>query len=354
MTQNIDNMENKDFSNAWETPREEVSSKGFATTLYKDWDKYGTQLHDVFYNGSATGKRHIVYKDQFVNTCSKQYVLLPNEEVVEVVEKIMKEHPEYGLIPDKSVSVGNWNTQNGNMISSKKTSKFPEGTTMFTKYVLNDEFDPAGDGRKIKLGVSIGNSIDLTRGFSIMPYHYRGYCTNSMFHVATQQVLGDGNAILEGKVDEYNDISMIARSNVGEGENYLQRVGSHGRKIMKNIRHTKMLTEAFINEQIMRTVDSLEVLKARYKEMNDVKMTQFHAQRIADTMPITALKAFDFMDVKEKMGADGKNFFQAELTKEDTSQWEGFNQLTDYLSHGSLGFNSTMNHYRDVDRIFAK
>jgi hypothetical protein len=225
---------------------------------------------------------------------------------------------------------------------------------MFTKYVLNDEFDPAGDGRKIKLGVSIGNSIDLTRGFSIMPYHYRGYCTNSMFHVATQQVLGDGNAQLVGKVNEYNDISMIARGNVTEGEGYLNRVGSHNRKIMKNIRHTKMLTEAFINEQIMRTVDSLEVLKARYKEMNDVKMTQFHAQRIADTMPITALKAFDFMDVKEKTGVDGKTYFEAELTKDDTSQWEGFNQLTDYLSHGSLGFNSTMNHYRDVDRIFAK
>jgi hypothetical protein len=347
-------MEKQNFSNAWETPREEVSSKGFATRLYKDWDKFGTQLHDVFHNGSATGKRHIVYKDQFVNTCSKQYVLLPNEEVVEVVEKIMKEHPEYGLVPDKSVSVGNWNTQNGNMISSKKTSKFPEGTTMFTKYVLDEEFDPADDGRKIKMGVSIGNSIDLTRGFSIMPYHFRGYCTNSMFHVATQQVLGDGNAELVGNVDAYNKISKIARSNVTQGEDYLKEVGSHGRKIMKNVRHTKMLTEAFINEQIIKTVDSLEVLKERYKEMNNVKMTQFHAQRIADSMPVTSFKAFDFMDVKERKDAQGNITWEAQLIKEDTTQWEGFNQMTDYLSHGSLGFNSTMNHYKEVDRIFAR
>ena len=104
----------------------------------------------------------------------------------------------------------------------------------------------------------------------------------------------------------------------------------------------------------MRILSSLEVLKTRYSEMHDVKMTQFHAQRIADTMPKTSLAKFDFMDVKEKTRENGTTYFEAELTKESTPQWEGFNALTDYLSHGSLGFNSTMNHYREVDRIFAQ
>lgn len=347
-------MDNKDFAQAWESPRSEIPSKGFATTVHKEWKKYNTQLHDVFYNGTATGKRHIVYHDQFVNTCSKNYHLLPNEQVIEVVEKIMQDHPEYGLVPHHATAQGNWGVQNGNMISSKKTTRFPAGTSMLTTYVIDEKIDPAGDGRSIQMGVSIGNSIDLTRGFSIIPYHHRGYCTNSMFHISTQQVLSDGNSILEGEVDPYNETSMVARQNVSREEQYLRGVGQHGRKIMKNVRHTKMLTEDFINEQIMKVLDSLDGLKQRYKEMNNVKMTQFHAQRIVDTMPLTSLKNFDFMDVKEKKDDKGNVTWEAELTKESTTQWEGFNQLTDYLSHGSLGFNSTLNHFRDVDRIFAR
>lgn len=347
-------MDNKDFANAWETPRSEIPSKGFATTVHKSWDKYNTQLHDVFYNGSATGKRHIVYNDQFVNTCSKNYHLLPNEQVLEVVEKIMQDHPEYGLVPHSATAQGNWGVQNGNMISSKKTSRFPAGTSMLTTYVIDEKIDPAGDGRNIQMGISIGNSIDLTRGFSIMPYHYRGYCTNSMFHVSTQTVLADGNSILEGSVNEYSKVSKIADANVQLGESHLRDVAQHGRQIMKNVRHTKMLTESFINEQIVRSLDSLQVLKGRYQEMNNVKMTQFHAQRIVDTMPITSIKNFDFMDVKEKKDKSGNVTWEAELTKENTTQWEGFNALTDYLSHGSLGFNSTLNHFREVDRMFAQ
>ena len=89
-------METKtEFENAWASPREDVSKDGFSTTLYKSWDKWGVSMHDVWLNGNLTNKRHIVYNDQFVNTCSKNYVLLPNEQVVEAVEEILKEHPEY-------------------------------------------------------------------------------------------------------------------------------------------------------------------------------------------------------------------------------------------------------------------
>ena len=348
-------MENKDCHNAWTTTRQEVAQQGFSTTLYKDWDEYGVQQHDVHLNGLPTGKRHIVYKNQFVNTCSKQYVLLPNEEVVNTVEKIMKEHPEYGLVPDMSVNNGaKWHNQNGNMISSKKTSVFPAGTSMFTRYVLDEEFDPAGDGRAIKMGISIGNSIDLSRGFSIMPYHFRGYCTNSMFHVATQQVLADGNTELVGNVSENTAPSKIAQSNISAGEDFVRKDAKEFAKKVRNVRHTKRLTDGLINENIVRILSSLDVLKQRYRELSDIKMTQFHAQRIADTMPKTSLAKLDFMDVKEKTRENGTTYFEAELTKESTTQWEGFNQLTDYLSHGNLGFNSTMNHYREVDRIFAK
>jgi len=348
-------MKAQDFKDAWAVPRQEVSMNGFTTTLYKDWKKYGVQQHDVNHNGLATGKRHIVYKAQFVNTCSKQYVLLPNEEVIEVVEKIMQEHPEFGLVPDTTVSNGaKWHHQNGNMISSKKTSVFPAGTSMFTKYVLDENFDPAGDGRPIKMGLSIGNSIDLSRGFSIMPYHMRPYCTNSMFHVATQQVLADGNREIVGKVDEYSQASMVAQNNLQEEISLAHASAKEQSKAMRNVRHTKRLTSEFITAQILRIIDSLESIKQRYHEMNNVKMTQFHAQRIADTMPKTSFKSFDFMDVKEEVDKYGVTQSVATLTKESTTQWEGFNQLTDYLSHGSLGFNSTMNHYREVDRMFAR
>lgn len=351
----MNNMETKtEFENAWASPREDVSKDGFSTTLYKSWDKWGVSMHDVWLNGNLTNKRHIVYNDQFVNTCSKNYVLLPNEQVVEAVEEILKEHPEYNLVPDKSVSVNGWCSQNGNMLLSKKTSTFPAGTSMMTKYVMNKEVDPTGDGRPIKMGISVGNSIDLTRGFSIMPYHHRPYCTNSMFHVSFQKIMAEGNMALENdKVDMYEKDIVTARDNISKGEGYLREVGQHNKEIVRNIRHTKRLTKEFIREQIVRSLDSLDVIMSKYDELAKLKLTKFHAQKIVDTMPKTSIKEFDFIKTTEEYQKDGTVKVEADIVGNPT-QWDGFNALTDYLSHGKLAFNSTMNHFRDVDNIFMK
>lgn len=345
-------MENS-FQKQWESPREEITKNGFTTTEYKNWDAYGVSQHDVWYNGAPTGKRHIVYNNQFVNTCSKQYVLLPNEEVVEAVEEIMKEHPEYNLVPDSSVSVNGWCTQNGNMLLSKKTSAFPAGTAMISKYVIDKEYDPADDGRNIKMGISVGNSIDLSRGFSIMPFHFRPYCTNSMFHVASQTVLADGSAVLEtGKVDTYEKDMITARGNIADGEKHLRDIGKYNTKTTRAVRHTKRLTKEFITEQIVRSLDSLDVLRERYSQMSDLKLTKYHAQKIVDSMPKTSIKEFDFISTSEVKLDDGSTQVVADVVGTPT-QWDGFNALTDYLSHGNLAFNSTLNHYREVDNLFA-
>jgi hypothetical protein len=351
----MNNMETtSDFQNAWASPRVEMNKKGFQTTEYKSWDEYDLSQHDVWYNGLPTGKRHIVYHDQFVNTCSKQYVLLPNEEVLEVVEEIMKEHPEYNLVPDMSQSQGQWYNQNGNLVLSKRTSSLPAGTSMLARYVIDKEFDPSGDGRPIKLGVSVGNSIDLSRGFSIMPYHFRPYCTNSMYHVSYQTMIAEGNAEFQkAKVDTYEKDIETARSNIADAENYVRQVGQHNKELVRNTRHTKRLTKNFIEEQIVRSLSSLDVIRARYEEMNNLKLTKAHAQRIVDSMPKTSLKDFDFIKTTEVTDEQGKTKVQADVVGNPT-QWDGFNALTDYLSHGRLAFNSTLNHFRDVDQIFMK
>ena len=104
---------------------------------------------------------------------------------------------------------------------------------------------------------------------------------------------------------------------------------------MRNVRHTKRLTDELINENIVRILSSLEVLKTRYSEMHDVKMTQFHAQRIADTMPKTSLAKFDFMDVKEKTRENGTTYFEAELTKESTTAYLGMAGAIETLNFGA-------------------
>jgi len=350
----MNNMEttNPEFQSAWESPREAVNPTGFSTTVHQEWKHWGVGVHNVWHNGRHTGKRHITYHDEFVNTCSKQYIVLPNEQVVETVEKVLQAHPEYGLVPDRSTSGGKWCEQNGNMILSKKTSVFPAGTSMMTRYVMGKELDPSGDGRPIKMGIAVSNSIDLTRGFSIMPYHFRPYCTNSMYHVSFQSLLSEGNAeIITGRINTYEEDIVTARNNIAGAERYLTQVGDDNRKRIQSIRHTKRLTEEFIEEQIVRSLDSLSVITEKYAELARLKLSKFHAQRIVDSMPKTSIKNFDFIETHDVTDKNGNVYTEADV-KGDVTQWEAFNAMTDYLSHGSLNYNSTVNHFREVDSIF--
>lgn len=327
-------------------------SNGFTTVETKTWPEYGVKQVGVLYNGKDTGKRHIVYNNNYVNTCSSQYVLLPNEQVIDTVERIIDEHPEYGLVPDNTKSEGTWHKQEGNVIKSKASSIFPAGTSIFAKYTLGEGFDP-GDGKTVHMGIGIGNSIDLTRGFSIAPYHQRPWCTNTMIHIAFQSILADGTmGFVKDTINVYEKDITVARGNLSKAFEHVSNVAGANRRRVKAVRHTKKLTDSFIEEQIIHSLDALEVLKQKYTELNNLKMTKYHAQQIVNSMPKTSIKEFDFIKTTEKE-VDGNKIVEAELVGSPT-QWDGFNALTDYLSHGKLAYNSTMNHFRDVDQIFMK
>ena len=99
-------------------------------------------------------------------------------------------------------------------------------------------------------GGGLGNSIDLTQGFAVIPYHYRSGCMNSMYHVrasvmhkeGTIQWTGAGSLVKDWGTD--SDL-QIAQENIRLEEGHIQEVAEENRRLGKRIRHTAKLDKDF-------------------------------------------------------------------------------------------------------------
>ena len=73
------------------------------------------------------------------------------------------------------------------------------------------------------------------------------------------------------------------------------------------------------------------------------------------------LEGFKWNEVKDKKGEivtkNGVPVYEGEFIEvagKSEDQWQVYNQVTDYLSHGSLTFDSTLNNMGTLDSIFLK
>ena len=102
----------KDKLKAVKEKRDSVPKKGGYFQLNQEWAEYNLKQWNIILNGNFTGNRLTEYKGRKCAITSEYYKLIPNEKVTEIAETVMMKHPEWGLTPDESQSIGKWNVQN--------------------------------------------------------------------------------------------------------------------------------------------------------------------------------------------------------------------------------------------------
>ena len=362
----------KDKFKAVKEKRDSVPKKGGYFQLNQEWAEYNLKQWNIILNGNFTGSRLTEYKGRKCAITSEYYKLIPNEKVTEIAETVMMKHPEWGLTPDESQSIGKWNVQNGNIVESTATKYNPSGTSIFAKYRFPEDIDPTGDGRELHLGLAVGNSIDLSRGFSIVPYHWRSGCMNSMIHVRQAQVTKEGelNWQKAGSVTEWDVYGESSDPNLAAGIQNLKDAEAHlGEtsigmdKLQKTMRHTERLTESFIIEMFEHGMSVVSNVAKAYAELARLKTNKVIANQIANSkLPIRLknnLEGFTWVAAEDKDGnakfAGGQPVYEGKfeiLEGKTEDQWQVYNQATDILSHGSLSFNGTLQSMNVLDRIF--
>ena len=355
---NTSERDDEVFKDSFKNARKEIKQRGLDYSLYRDFpDCNGLKHWTVWYNGKTTGTRFVEYRDKFVTTTGLTYELLPNEKAINLVEETLLENKSWGLQPDQSHSEGNWHVQNGNVVMSKEKANCPTGTSMAARYRFPDNIDPTGDGRELHLGICIVNSIDKTRGFSVIPYHYRSGCLNSMYHVMAVNYTKAGEITWSknGTVD-WNDNDLVSmQGNVNREIEHLNVVTEELKSQTRGMRHSKkLLDKDFVKEQIVSSIETVGTMGQRYKELAKGKLLKKTVEVIANSnLPKVVWNHLEGVTVTAEKDAKGNETGRnlAEITKPKTN-WEMYNQVTNILSHGNLDFNSTLKHMGTLDSIF--
>jgi hypothetical protein len=175
---------------------------------------------------------------------------------------------------------------------------------MLARYRFPDDIDPTGDGSPLHLGVAVGSSIDLSRGFSITPYHYRGSCMNSMYHVRLASLTKEGTLQWEeiGDLkDEWDTSStkglnlknpelQAGADNLTDSIDYLHDTATGLKKLQHNTKHTKKLTPAFIADMFETAMETTNTVAKAYGQMSKLKTNKVLANKIANSPMPKGLK----------------------------------------------------------------
>jgi len=365
---------------AFDNAQEKIPQVGGHFSLNQEFPEYNVKQWNVHLNGNFIGKRITEYKGQFAAVTSTKYNLIPNEKVIEIAQEVIKEHDDWNLMPDKSGSEGKWHIQNGNVIESTGDKKYtPSGCSMLARYRFPDDIDPTGDGSPLHLGVAVGSSIDLSRGFSITPYHYRGSCMNSMYHVRLGSLTKEGTLVWEkagdlgaewdkgstGRLNLENPELQAGADNLSDSIDYLNDTATGMKDYQSKVKHTKKLTPAFIAEMFEHAMETTNTVAKAYGQLSKLKLNKLLANKIANSPLPKGLKdkldGFRWNVVKDAKGEpvikSGHEVYEGEFTDvtgKTEDQWQVYNQVTDLLSHGSLTFDSTLNNMGTLDSIFLK
>ena len=373
-------LKRKARDEAFDNASEKIPQLGGYFSLNQEFPEYNVKQWNVHLNGNFIGKRITEYKGQFAAVTSTKYNLIPNEKVIEIAQEVIKEHDDWNLMPDKSGSEGKWHIQNGNVIESTGDKKYtPSGCSMLARYRFPDDIDPTGDGSPLHLGVAVGSSIDLSRGFSITPYHYRGSCMNSMYHVRLGSLTKEGTLVWEkagdlgaewdkgstGRLNLENPELQAGADNLSDSIDYLNDTATGMKDYQSKVKHTKKLTPAFIAEMFEHAMETTNTVAKAYGQLSKLKLNKLLANKIANSPLPKGLKdkldGFRWNVVKDAKGEpvikSGHEVYEGEFTDvtgKTEDQWQVYNQVTDLLSHGSLTFDSTLNNMGTLDSIFLK
>lgn len=276
-------------------------------------------------NGELTQQQLITKDSKFVATLDNKYQILPNEQVMSQMEEIGK---RVGLVP-LEVAPKEWfyiQPDNSTIANQNKYG----AVTKVASILVDPEPVIMPDGKEIKTGLVVKNSIDGHWSFSASGFTFRTICQNMMFHISRQKF---------SNVGDY--LSMKADANPDQLRDHQVLQTAYQYK-----RHTRSLDVDEVAKSLQKVYEESKYYLERYVELSKLKMNQKLGIQVANAMPKWAL---DSEPVKTWLDIDTKTGIKVD---DDISQWTAFNTVTEALTHNGRKFNTTLQAYAKADKIF--
>jgi hypothetical protein len=286
--------------------------------------QYGIESNLLTINDVETNQQLITKGKNFVASLDNRYQVLPNEQVMEQMAEIGK---AVGLIP-LDIAPKKWFYIQPDKSTIANKNKYG-ATTKVASILVSPEPYIMPDGKEIKLGLTVKNSIDGQWSFSASTFTFRTICENMMFHISRQKF---------AQVGDY--LSMKADVNPDQLADHQVLQTSFAYK-----RHTRSLDVEKVAESLKQVFDEGKGYLERYHELSKLKMTRKIGLQIASQLPKWTT---DSEPVKQWLDIN-KDDIKVDT---DVSQWQAFNSVTEALTHEGKKFGTTLQAYAKTDRIF--
>jgi len=337
-------------------------------TLRKEWKDYGLRASDISVNGVKLNHYVLTQNGKFVNMFSNLYHVLPNQDVIEIADRVAKKQGADFLSPltDRGVSrrqrrrwfnTGTFGAEHSNVWSDAL------GTRMIANYVFPEKQDITGAGDFVQFGFSCRNGIDKMTAFSVSPMTVRMACDNVMFHLATVETHSESREASwetgRKEIVDKTEVLIAQKAKIDMAKVDFSHTGT--RKL-----HFKGLTLDFVDEAIKRIQTSHKSLLKRYREMVDLKLAHVQALALYKQMPQVVLKDLPYLQgiygkangrtILEKVNILERKDPKDKLApKQHPFVWDVFNDITNSLTFAERrAFNRNLESYRHLDKILVQ
>ena len=327
----------------------------FTYVARKAWPQYELETRDVVSRGQQTKYQAIFSKGEFLRFAGNKYFLYPHQDIFNKIDPIMAKYGATSPVRTKRSNMTMVFGQNKKAwVEANRMKRDGSESIVASQIRVNyvwDKFDP-GDNKMVQFGVSWANGIDGDLAFSITPYSHRQWCDNGMMHLASvseisQELVGNLVKIKSDMIDGHIAKLTTESKDFDEAMSGLKKL---------RIIHKKKLPVEVIAQHIKGMKYSIDSLKQRYREMLELQVSAEQAQKLAQRMPTTMTKEFNWLEVEnvrdkktdQIIGRTGK-------LKGKPSQWKAFNDITNELSHNTARtFGRTATMYQRLDKILVR
>lgn len=283
-------------------------------------------------------EQQVITKDKlFVASLDKRYQILPNESCEEKMNEIGK---RLGLIP-VHLADKDWFYVRPNRSSFTNANKYG-AETKWCQVLVNPKPYRLVDGKDVKLGLVLKNSIDGAWSFSASTFTFRTICENMMLHIARQKFLSVGS-----ETGDSDYMSMKADMTPDQLKDHQILQLSHGYR-----RHTVSLQIDQILPELQAVYEGGKKYLDRWNTLHNLKLTKELGRKIATSLPKWVIES------DNKINNDPSVSDIIQIEKDKISVKDGFNQsqmfnaLTNALTHDGKTFQTTMTNFAKVDRMF--
>ena len=295
------------------------------TNEVNSFPEFGIESSLLKINDELTSQQLITKYGKFVASLDNKYHILPNEQVMSQMEEIGK---RVGLVP-LEVAPRDWFVIQPDHSTLGYRNKY-NAITKVASILVSPEPIIMPDGKEIKLGLTVKNSIDGQWSFSASTFTFRTICENMMFHISRQRF---------SDVGDYLSLKTDVTPEQLKQHQVLQTSQAYKR-------HTISLDVEEVAKSLQQVYDEGKGYLQRYKELSQLKMTKKLGIQIANKLPRWTT---DHEPVKEWLDIDPKTGIKVD---ESVDQWQAFNSITEALTHKGKNFNTTLSAFAQTDKLF--